>query len=67
MDFGDELRYSLLLSRLMHSCPGVFFKILTGQEEILDRYVETATARTTYKNFMHWLFPRLPLCALKSL
>lgn len=66
-DFGDELRYSLLLSRVMHSCPEIFFRILTGQEEILDRYVETATARTTYKNFMRWLFPRLPLCALRSL
>ncbi len=65
--FGDELRYSLLLSKMMHSCPGIFFRILTGQEEILDRYVETATARTTYKNFIRWLFPRLPLCALKSL
>jgi geranylgeranyl reductase family protein len=66
-DFGDELRYSLLLSQVMHSCPGIFFRILTSQEEILDRYVETATARTTYKNFIRWLFPRLPLCALRSL
>lgn len=66
-DFGEELRYSLLLSKVMHSCPWIFFRILTGQEEVLDRYVETATARTTYKNFMHWLIPRLPLCALRSL
>jgi geranylgeranyl reductase family protein len=66
-DFGEELRYSLLLSRAMNSYPEIFFRILTGQNEILDKCIETLTARTTYKSFICWLAPRLPLCALRSL
>jgi geranylgeranyl reductase family protein len=66
-DFGDELRYSLLLSRAMHNYPGIFFRIFTSQDKILDKCIETLTARTTYKNFICWLAPRLPLCVLRSL
>lgn len=66
-DFGDELRCSLLISRAMYSYPRFFFRIFTGQDEILDKCAETLTARTTYKNFICWLLPRLPLYALRSL
>lgn len=66
-DFGDELRYSLLFSRLMQNYPEIFFKIFIGQEEILDKCAETLTTKTTYKSFIRWLIPRLPLCALRSL
>ncbi len=66
-DFGDELRYSLLFSRLMQNYPEIFFKIFIGQEEILDKCADTLTTKTTYKSFIRWLIPRLPLCALRSL
>lgn len=66
-EFGDELRYSLLFSRLMQNYPEIFFKIFIGQEEILDKCADTLTTKTTYKSFIRWLIPRLPLCALRSL
>ena len=66
-DFGDELRYARLLSRIMHSYPGVFFRILTCHEEVLDRYIEIAAARRTYRDFVRWLVPRLPISLLRTL
>jgi arylsulfatase A-like enzyme len=39
--------------------------VLTCQEDVLDRYIEIAAARRTYKNFVRWLVPRLPLDILR--
>ena len=66
-DFGEELWYALLFSKMMHSYPNVFLRILTCQEEILDRYIEIAAAKRTYKEFMRWLVPRLPASILRAI
>jgi geranylgeranyl reductase family protein len=60
VEFGDELRYAFMLSRLLHSHPEVCFRILTSEEEVLERYIDIATPRTNYCDFMRWLLPRLP-------
>ncbi len=66
-DFGEELRYARWFAGLMHSRPEIFLRLLTCQEEILDRYIEIATARRSYKQFMRWLVPRLPISILRAL
>jgi len=66
-NFGDELRYARLLSRIMHSYPEIFLRILTCHEEVLDRYIEIAAARRTYRDFVRWLVPRLPISLLRTL
>ena len=66
-EFGEELRYALFFSRMMHSYPEIFLRILACQEEVLDRYIEIAAARISYKDFMRWLVPRLPLSLLRTL
>jgi len=65
-DFGEELRYALLFSRIMHSHPDTFLRILACQEEILDRYIEIAAARRTYRDFVRWVVPRLPGSILRA-
>jgi geranylgeranyl reductase family protein len=59
-DFGDELKYSLILARLMHSWPEKFFGLLASSEEFLERFLEIAAARGTYKSCIRWLAPRVP-------
>jgi len=59
-DFGEELRYAWMFSRLMHSCPEIFLRDLTCRDEVLDRYIEIAAAKNSYKGFLRWLVPRLP-------
>jgi geranylgeranyl reductase family protein len=66
-DFGEELRYALFFSKMMHRYPEIFLRILACQEEVLDRYIEIAAAKMSYKDFMRWLLPRLPMSLLRTL
>jgi geranylgeranyl reductase family protein len=66
-DFGAELRYALFFSKMMHRYPETFLRILACQEEVLDRYIEIAAARISYREFMRWLIPRLPMNLLRTL
>ena len=66
-DFGEELRYALFLSKMMHNYPEVFLRILACREEVLDRYIEIAAAKISYKDFLRWLLPRLPLSLLRTI
>lgn len=64
--FGSNLRYSLLLARLMHRFPGVFFRLLAGNQEVIDNFARVATAQWTYKRYLRWLLPRLPTHVLQG-
>ncbi len=66
-DFGSELRYALFFSKMMHRYPEIFLRILASQEEVLDRYIEIAAAKISYRDFMRWLLPRLPMNLLRTL
>jgi geranylgeranyl reductase family protein len=63
-DFGDDLRYAEMLARLMHSKPGFFFKILAGQDDFVDAFLDTVAMKRSYKSYLSWLAPRLPLYLL---
>lgn len=66
-DFGEELRYALFFAKMMHSYPEIFLRILACQEEVLDRYIEIAAAKISYKDFMRWLVLQLPRSLLRML
>ena len=59
-EFADNLKYSLMLSKMMHRFPGIFFKIFTSNEEIVDKYLEVPALKRTYKSYIKWLIPRVP-------
>ncbi len=59
-EFGSNLRYSLLLARLMHRFPGVFFRLLAGNQEVIDSFAKVATGQWTYRRYLRWFLPRLP-------
>jgi geranylgeranyl reductase family protein len=66
-DFGEELRYALFFAKIMHSFPDIFLRIMACEEEILDRYIDIAAARISYKDFVRWLIPRIPLSILRAI
>jgi geranylgeranyl reductase family protein len=66
-DFGEELRYALLFSKMVHRFPEIFLRILACQEEVLDRYIEIPAAKISYRDFMRWLVPRLPISLLRTI
>lgn len=59
-EFQDNLKYSLMLSRMMHRFPNIFFKIFTSDEDVLDKYLEVPALKCTYKDYIKWLVPRIP-------
>ena len=66
-DFGEELRYALFFTKIMHSFPDIFLRIMACEDEILDRYIDIAAARMSYKDFIRWLVPRIPMSLLRAI
>jgi geranylgeranyl reductase family protein len=59
-EFGESLRYSLLLARLMHRFPAFFLKLMASQPEAIERYVADAAREQSYRTYLAWLLPRVP-------
>jgi geranylgeranyl reductase family protein len=59
-EFGSNLRYSLLLARMTHRFPSVFFGLLASNQEVIDNFARVATAEWSYRRYLRWLLPRLP-------
>jgi flavin-dependent dehydrogenase len=59
-EFGENLKYARMLSRLMHGFPRLFFSMFTGSAQVVERYLEVAAQARTYKSFLKWLIPRVP-------
>jgi len=65
-EFGRDLGYALFFSRIMHSHPGIFLRTLAREEKVLERYLEVGAGRMSYRDFMLWLLPRLPLSLMRA-
>ncbi|MCP4181572.1 MAG: geranylgeranyl reductase family protein [bacterium] len=66
-EFGSNLYYSLILSKIMHSLPGLCFDIFTKNDQILDEFLKLSLPDSSYKKFMKWMLPRIPLFLLKKI
>jgi geranylgeranyl reductase family protein len=65
-EFGIDLQYSLLFSNLMHRFPRIFLRLLASDADVLDKWIEVPARRRSYKSFLGWLLPRLPLLYAKA-
>ena len=64
-EFIDNLNYSLIFVKLMNSYPSLFLKIFTSNEAI-EKYLEVPTMEMSYKSYIKWLIPRIPMFLLRS-
>jgi len=58
--FGARLRQAYYMSRILHSLPGVFLKILATHEEAIDKLLNVALWEMSYREFLVWLLARTP-------
>ena len=65
-ELGRDLGYALFFSRIMHSHPGIFLRTLAREEKVLERYLEVGAGQMSYRDFMLWLLPRLPLSLMRA-
>ena len=64
-EFIDNLNYSLIFVKLINSYPPLFFKIFASNEAI-EKFLEVPTMETSYKSYIKWLIPRIPMFLLRS-
>ena len=48
-EFNANLRYLLLLARLTHRFPGVFFKLLADNRDVIESFALVATVRWAHE------------------
>ena len=65
-ELGRDLGYALFFSRIMHSHPRIFLRILAREEKVLERYLEVGAGERSYRDFLLWLLPRLPFSLLEA-
>lgn len=59
-EFGESLRYSLWLARLMHRFPDFFLRLMASEPKAIERYLDVRTQTLSYQAYAAWLLPRLP-------
>ncbi|MBE9511092.1 MAG: tryptophan 7-halogenase, partial [Bacteroidetes bacterium] len=64
-EFIGNLNYSLIFTKLINSYPSIFLKILVSNEAI-EKYLEVTTMEISYKSYIKWLIPRIPMFFLRS-
>ena len=64
-EFINNLNYSLIFVKLINNYPSIFFKIFVNNEAI-EKYLEVPTMETSYKSYIKWLIPRIPMFLLRS-
>ncbi len=58
-EFEMNLKYSLMMSKFTNSFP-LFFALAVENEGLVDKFIDIALQKVTYKDLLKWLFPRLP-------
>lgn len=66
-EFGDELRASFLLTRIMHRFPDQLFNMFMDDRALLERYIDIHTHGLGYREFLRWLAPRAPVKLITSM
>lgn len=64
-EFVGNLDYSLMFVKLINSFPSLFLKIFASNEA-LNKYLGVAANEISYKSYIKWLIPRIPMFLLRS-
>jgi geranylgeranyl reductase family protein len=53
-EFGTQLKYSLMFSRIMHHFPDRTFKVFTADNKMIYKYLGILDCRINYKDYFLW-------------
>ena len=65
-NFGSNLKYSLIFSKIFYRYPDMFSRMLVTNEAMLYRFIHLPTGHFGYLSFVKWLAPRLPYYITKN-
>lgn len=66
-EFGDDLRASFLLARIMNRFPDRLFNMFINDRSLLERYIDIHAHGSSYRKFLRWLAPRAPAKLIASI
>lgn len=66
-EFADDFKYALLSVKMMHRFPDFFFKLLTSNQEVFEKFIQIPNLTRHYRSYLEWLIPRLPKYLLSML
>lgn len=58
--FISNLRTALILTKMVHICPGWFFKAGLLDKKVFEKYIEVTRQHISYRHFIAWFITRLP-------
>ncbi len=59
-EFGDDLKASLLLARIMHRFPDQLFNLFIEERSLLERYMDIHAKGLSYRSFIRWIARAIP-------
>jgi geranylgeranyl reductase family protein len=61
-----EMQVALMMARMLERYPGIFVEIFLSGGPALERYLDIAAGRNSYRSFRRWLLPRLPAYLMRK-
>lgn len=58
--FGARLRYAYYVAKILHSLPGVFLRSFATHQEVVDKLLNVAVWKMSYREFLIWFLARTP-------
>jgi hypothetical protein len=50
-----------MLAKLMHRFPKLFFKLMASDKNVLGHFLDVASNKLTYKEYLRWIKHRAPV------
>jgi len=66
-EFANNFKYALITVKMMHRFPDFFFKLLTDNHEVFEKFTEIPALKKQYRSYLEWLLPRLPKYLLSTM
>ncbi len=64
--FERNLQHALVLSKLAYRNQDLIIASIVREPKLLEKYLEVLAGKSSYKSYLLWLLPRLPICAIKN-
>jgi geranylgeranyl reductase family protein len=61
-----ELRYSLILAKLVHRFPTTLLRLFATNDTVLEGFLKVHARKATYAEFVRFFVPRIPFLMLKQ-
>ncbi|MCA1980790.1 MAG: NAD(P)/FAD-dependent oxidoreductase [Calditerrivibrio sp.] len=59
-EIGSTMGYALFFSKMLHKFPNLLLNKIMSNQHCVDKYLEIISQKITYKDYIKWIFKKLP-------